>query len=134
MAAVSFDWSDYLTLAEELGKRFDEGSLRSAISRAYYSIYHLALYRAEMNGFRPLPGEGTHAQLWRVFSASPEPDCMRLAIIANRLKEKRNRADYENSYARVAEDVPHLLEDAKKFMTLLGTVPSRHPDPKSTRQ
>ncbi len=134
MAAFSFDWSGYLNLAEELGQRADEGSLRSAISRAYYYVYHLALHRAEANGFKPKPDEGTHAQLWRLFSRSPEPDCHKLAIIANRLREKRNRADYENIFLRVAEEVPLLLEDAKKFTMLLGTVHARHPDQKSMRQ
>ena len=36
-------------LAEELGQRTDEASLRSALSRAYYFVYHLALQRAEAN-------------------------------------------------------------------------------------
>ncbi len=89
-----------------------EGSLRSAISRAYYSVCHLALARAEANTYRALPGEGTHAQLWRVFSESPEPDCQRLAAIGVRLKEKRVRAGYENYFVRIAEDVPFLLADA----------------------
>jgi uncharacterized protein (UPF0332 family) len=134
MAAAPFDWQEYFGLADELGRRADEASLRTAISRAYYYVYHLALARAEANTYRPLPGEGNHTQLWRVFSKSPEPDCQRLAIIAARLKEKRERADYENHYARVAEEVPELLADAQQFAALLGRVPGRHPNPKSLRQ
>lgn len=53
MPAGSFSWSDYLSLAEELGKSVDEASLRTAVSRIYYYVYHLALSRAESNGFRP---------------------------------------------------------------------------------
>ena len=55
--AERFNWSGYLQLAEELGKRSDEASLRSALSRAYYYVYHLALERAEANDFKPIPGE-----------------------------------------------------------------------------
>lgn len=73
MGASSFNWIGYLRLAEELAKRPDEASLRSAISRAYYYIYHLALQRAEANDFAALPGEATHSQLWRVFSNSRNP-------------------------------------------------------------
>ena len=134
MPAVPFDWSEYLRLAGELGMRTDEASLRSAISRAYYFVYHLALARAQANAYKPLPGEGKHTQLWRVFGASPEPDCQRLAIISVRLKEKRERADYENYFARVAEEIPMVLAYAQEFAELLDRLPARHPNPRSMRQ
>jgi len=134
MPAVPFDWSEYLRLADELGGRTDEASLRSAISRAYYYVYHLALSRAEANAYKPLPGEGKHIQLWRVFSGSPEPDCQRLAVIAGRLKEKRERADYENYFIRIADEVPVVLTDARDFANLLNRLPARHPSPSSMRQ
>jgi hypothetical protein len=70
MSSPPFNWSEYFKLAEELGKRPDEASLRSALSRTYYYVFHLALKRAQDNDFKPLPGEGTHTQLWRVFSKS----------------------------------------------------------------
>jgi hypothetical protein len=134
MAAVNFDWSEYFRLADELGARADAASLRTAISRAYYYVYHLALTRAEANDFRALSGEGLHTQLWRVFSTSPEPGCQRLAAIAVRLKEKRERADYQSYYARLQEDIPGLLEDAQTFADLLRQLPARHPNPRSVRQ
>ena len=46
MATQPFDWCAYFLLARELAERQDEASLRSALSRAYYYIYHLALQRA----------------------------------------------------------------------------------------
>lgn len=133
MPAASFSWSDYLSLAEELGKRADEASLRSAVSRTYYYVYHLALSRAERNGFRPLTG-GVHTQLWRLFGSSPEPQCQKLAVIAGRLKQKRERADYEDIYSRLADDVPELLDLARTFASLLNSIPSRHPNSSSMRQ
>src|SRR5258706_14082722 len=131
---MPFDWSEYLTLADELGSRADEASLRSSLSRAYYYVYHFALKRAKDNNFKPLSGEGTHTQLWRVFSMNPEPACRRLAEIAVRLKEKRERADYSPVYARVHEEIPHVLADARDFADRLGRLPARHPNPKSQRQ
>src|SRR5438477_4967283 len=126
---MPFDWSEYLKLAGELGKRMgEEGSLRSSISRAYYYVYHLALQRAQGNNFKPLSGEGTHTQLWRCLSDSPEPDCRRLAEIASRLKEKRERADYNPHFLRIQEEVPELLIDAQNFAALLRKLPERHPD------
>ena len=61
MAAAPFGWSEYLNLAMELGARKDEASLRSAISRAYYYVYHLALERARSNGFTFVIGGYIHS-------------------------------------------------------------------------
>jgi hypothetical protein len=44
---MPFDWNDFLTLAEELAARDDQASKRTAISRAYYSVFHAANARAE---------------------------------------------------------------------------------------
>jgi len=134
MAAQPFDWIGYYTLARELAARADEASRRSAISRAYYYVFNLALARATDNGFRSRPGESTHTQLWRNYSGSPDPDCKRLAVIANRLKEKRERADYEKIYPRINEEVTALINDAQNFANVLGALPQRFPDPARVRQ
>lgn len=134
MAVQPFDWTGYYTLADELAKRADEASLRSAMSRAYYYIYQLALERARSNGFTTLAGEGLHRQLWRNFSDSPEPDCRKLAEIAKRLKDKRERADYQNVYTRINDDVSGMLEDAQTFATRLRALNARFPDPAHVRQ
>jgi hypothetical protein len=133
MAATQFDWSEYLELAEELGRRPDQASLRSALSRAYYYVFHLALKRAQANDFAFVAG-GMHTQLWRVFSESPEPDCRKLGAIASRLKRRRERADYDDVFARADEEIPGTLADTQDFATLLVKLPARHPNPKSMRQ
>ena len=132
--AEQFNWSGYLHLAEELSKRSDEASLRSALSRAYYYVYHLALERAEANDFKPIHGEGTHTQLWRLFILSPEPACKQLAILAGRLKEKRERADYNKNFSRIEEEVPEVLLDAHNFAAQLEKLPTRHPNQASLRR
>lgn len=134
MAAQPFDWSGFLALANELARRQDEASLRSAMSRAYYYVYHLAVERAIRNGFATRPGEGSHTQLWRNYSDSPEPRCRHLAEIAKRLKEKRERADYRKNYPRIHEEVPGMLTDAENFAARLLELPPRFPDPAHVRQ
>ncbi|MDQ2946921.1 MAG: hypothetical protein M3Y27_13425 [Acidobacteriota bacterium] len=94
----------------------------------------MALTRAESNAYKALPGEGTHTQLWRLFSRSPQPGSRKLAVIALRLKEKRERADYETSFVRVAEEVPTLLADAQEFAVLLNMLPASRSNPSSMRQ
>ena len=134
MSGRSFDWIQYLRLAEELSTRDEEECLRSSLSRAYYCIYNLALRRAEQNGFQRKQGESTHAQLWRLFSGSPESECIRLGQIAIRLKDKRERADYETHYRRIDEEVQQVLSDARSFVDKLGKLAPRHPNPNSVRQ
>ncbi|HXM59650.1 MAG TPA: hypothetical protein VN950_02265 [Terriglobales bacterium] len=134
MSPPPFDWSQYFTLANELAKRPEESALRSALSRAYYYVYHLALQRAQANGFTALTGEGKHQQLWRNFKGSPEPDCRKLGEIAGRLKEKRERADYEDNYRRLADEIPQMLADAQDFAARLRRLDPRHPNPTSVRR
>jgi uncharacterized protein (UPF0332 family) len=134
MAARPFDWTGYYTLADELAARADEASRRSAISRAYYYVYHLALARAASNGFRIIEGEASHKQLWRNYGDSPEPDCRKLAEIAKRLKEKRERADYNKSYPRIDDEINELINDAQNFANRLVALPQRFPDPAHVRQ
>jgi uncharacterized protein (UPF0332 family) len=134
MAAQSFDWSKYHDLANELSKRHDEASLRSALSRAYYYVYHIALERAEANSFTVRAGEGSHTQLWRVFSGSPVAECQKLAEIASRLKQKRERADYNQRYVRIEEDIPEMLDEVGQFAVKLKQLDHRLPNPASQRK
>jgi uncharacterized protein (UPF0332 family) len=134
MASSPFDWSQYFRLADELGKRSDDASLRSSISRAYYFVYHLALNRAMANDLTLKLNEGTHAQLWLVFTGNPEPECQRLGAIGSRMKEKRVRADYRDYFPRIKDEVPAVLEDAEDFANRLRRLDPRHPNPKSRRR
>src|SRR5437764_113316 len=112
---MAFDWSTYLLLAEDLAKNKDEASLRSAISRAYYYVYHIALTRAEGNAFTPNKDAPSHKQLWAFFSGSPDPGCQMLAQLGVRLKYKRAQADYHDIFTRISEEVPQMIQDAKDF-------------------
>jgi hypothetical protein len=134
MATQPFDWSTYLVLARDLATRVDEAALRSSLSRAYYYVYHLGLARAQTNGFNAMPGESSHKQLWRLFTDNPEAQCAQLGQLAMRLKQKRERADYEPDYVRIGEDLPTVLEDVQRFAAGLVQLPARHPSPASTRQ
>jgi uncharacterized protein (UPF0332 family) len=55
---MSFDWADYLKLAEGLQANPDmpgprEASLRTATSRAYYAAFQCAIDFAKSEGFQP---------------------------------------------------------------------------------
>jgi uncharacterized protein (UPF0332 family) len=120
MANHAFDWSDYFKLASELATRPEERCLRTAISRAYYYVYHLARKRVLDNRFHVIPGGDSHKQVWEKFDASPEPDCKKLYSLALRLKDKRQQADYNATYPRIQDEFPAILELTKEFADRLA--------------
>ena len=103
---MTFDWSQYLVLAEALATQPDnEAALRSAVSRAYYAAFCLARehllnthipYRS-----RPHRPRLSHRAVWRTYQRDVD---RRIAMDGNRLRELRNLVDYE--------DVVHDLDSA----------------------
>jgi len=127
MAAKPFDWPDYLTLADELANRTEEYCLRTAISRAYYYVYHLARNRVTDNGFIIVRGGDTHKQVWEKFDASPYFDSKKLYQLAKRLQDKRRQADYDIPYPKIEGEFPEVLNLARKFAGDLGRLNARLP-------
>lgn len=72
---MPFDWDGYLFLAEELALRVDEAAKRSAISRAYYSVFNLAFARAESTAGSFPGGESYHNWCWNKFDTTPDALC-----------------------------------------------------------
>ncbi len=127
MATTQFDWYEYFKLAQELGKRREETSLRTAISRAYYFVFHLALDRVLANDSSLKHDKVSHADLWKMFSNNPEIGCQTLAAIGSRMRDKRVRADYRDVFVRVEDEVPWVLQDAQDFANVLATLEKQHP-------
>ena len=129
---MPFDFNDYLTVAEELAANGDEGSKRSAISRAYYSVYHLALKRAETN-VGPHPrnsGKGSHQWCWDLYLTTPHHACRQLAADGDRMKRLRVKADYKPAdIPRLDDEVARILQDARQFRSEISARDARYPEP-----
>jgi hypothetical protein len=115
VAIEQFDWTEFLLLAEELAIRPEERFLRTAISRAYYFVYHLARQRVVDNGFHIVRGGDTHKQVWEKFDASPDFACKKLYQMGRKLKDKRQQADYDRIYTRIDGEFPELLILTRRF-------------------
>jgi uncharacterized protein (UPF0332 family) len=128
---MPFDWNQYLILAKSLAEaNQDEARLRSAVSRAYYSAFKLALIRAEANGYRDRVDEtgSSHKLLWDLYGRNRgSADCCELSLIGPRMKRRRVKADYNSEYARLAEDVRDAISDADKCVELLSRLPAEMP-------
>jgi hypothetical protein len=125
---MPFEWPEYLTLAEELSKRTEESCIRTAISRTYYYVYHLARQRLIDNQFVIVRGGDTHKQVWEKFQGDADHRCRKLNDLGKILHDKRKHADYDNPYSgRIEAEFPTLLEMAKRFAADLANLEARLP-------
>jgi uncharacterized protein (UPF0332 family) len=124
---MSFNWFDFLTLADALLRTpsspgLEEASLRSAISRAYYAAFCSARNFARDRGEIAPTGTGRDHQLVKNhFSTSPNRIRRKIGADLDRLRRRRNRADYTDvlvgrpvplarSSVAMAQDVLNALD------------------------
>ncbi len=125
---TDFDWHDYLRLAQQLAPLEDEAAKRTAISRAYYFMFHLARERAMRNGCKLSYAESSHKSVWDVYIRSPDTDCKSLGLEGSRLRERRNVADYDLPFkGRLPDDVQDAIEKAAAFSQRLAALDPRQP-------
>jgi len=127
---MAFDWNHFLALAEELARRPDDTSERTAISRAYYSAFNLAFARAETTvGPRP-EGASYHQWCWNHYTRSGDRSCRQLGVDGDRMKRLRVKADYKGAdIPRLDDRVRGMLDDARQFMVDLAALDPIHPLP-----
>jgi uncharacterized protein (UPF0332 family) len=99
---MSFNWEDYLILAEVLLKgrstlASEEACLRSAISRSYYSVFICARNFAASRGELAPTGTGRdHGLIREHFKRSSDRNRKQIYAYLNRLSKSRKTADYDN--------------------------------------
>jgi len=101
---MTYDWSEFLTLAEGLFSAPDspgppEAAFRTAASRAYYSAFHSALTLACREGYQAGYMKDDHRGVPAHFRDSRHRDALRskIATELDRLRDFRNEADYRHS-------------------------------------
>jgi hypothetical protein len=127
MASPVFDWSDYLTPANQLATNGDEASHRTAISRAYYCVYHKATEHAVASG---CVDPQSHVRLWNLY-ADKQTDraCIKLGRVGDRMKKERVDADYKPAAGRITDRMNVQLRRANDFLARLSTLPPGLPIP-----
>ncbi|MGG1553542.1 hypothetical protein [Paenibacillus ferrarius] len=123
---MSFNWNKYHTLAQELSQKPGEENKRSAISRAYYSVYCIAYkyYKDNLtNGLTiKLKDASMHTVVWDAFKKNGNKNkktIQKLGILGERLKEARKKADYEEV---IQEDISKVTQKAMKEATEAHTL------------
>lgn len=127
---MPFDWADYRVLAKTLSQNADEASRRSAISRAYYSAYHLAVGHLSEHFNFQISKDKSHDTVWRAFSAKGR-SYAEVWNKGDKLKKLRVDADYDADAFIGSETVAFSLQLADRIVTILQGIQQQKSSPPS---
>lgn len=124
---MKFDWSEYLNLAQELAASTEEAKLRSAISRAYYSVFCLARnYLRDIEQDPRLSRNKTYdindhqyvAEEF-IYNRSKSQKITEIGRNLTRLRKIRNQADYEDTIFQLQKEVVRSLSLVQHIISAL---------------
>ena len=122
---MSFDWVQYLGLAQELFEQastspLKDADLRSSISRAYYAAFHRARSRLYEKWGISLPTDATaHIEIRRELRLRGQ---QRIVVILNRMRVDRNKADYDDFITNLTFTAQENLRRAKQVIAELRSL------------
>lgn len=125
---MSFDWSEYLSLAQELAGQSgrvanQESKYRSAISRAYYAAFCKARnYLRDVEGQAIPAGGKSHTYVRDEYRNNSTRTRRRIGEKLNRLRSDRNRADYEDVFTRPSDVAIESIRLSREIISLLDTL------------
>ena len=117
---MSFDWKDYIDLAEDLLSNKKESYLRSSISRAYYGVFCLARNKKNYQKYRTQKGENIHWMVINAYRKSNDPLEQRIGINLDNLRRTRNDADYKGEKTINRKNAERVIMKAKQILILMG--------------
>lgn len=111
--------SDFLVLAEKWVQAPTEAEWRSAVSRAYYGVFHQARNLIRDLGFVVPRGDQAHAYLWLRLSNSLHAQLQLAGSELNSLRRERNRADYDLDRTLGHDDARLQVQAARQISRIL---------------
>ncbi len=115
---MKFDWSEYFNLAEELGDvNNNEAQKRSSISRAYYAAFCTARnYLIDDLGCQAGRDENVHKYVAQKFQDNNNRKMREIGNDLSRLRQLRNKADYEDTIFNINQNTKFALKLAKNII------------------
>ncbi len=123
---MSFDWSAYFNLAQELARKparspRKEALLRTAISRAYYAAFIQARnYLRDTEGHLISASSDVFIYVKNEFYNSSDLARKAIGKKLNLLRRYRNKADYDDTLANLPAVTQEALKLAKQIITALN--------------
>jgi uncharacterized protein (UPF0332 family) len=123
-------WDEFLNTAERLALGATEADWRSAVSRAYYGLFHYLREVLLAGGLNLGAGGACHFNLYAGLMNCGIAAAARLAPRLDRLREARVKADYNMnrlvSRSIAQQEVQEARSLAADFQSVLSTVPPAH--------
>lgn len=125
---MPFDWQEYLRLAEKLlenpgAAMHAEAAGRSAVSRAYYSVYcSVRNYASAHDGYIPLGESEDHKLLVQHFDRTNRGDVARQL---QQLRRWRNDADYADTLVNVSAMAKNAISEAHRVRNKIEAAAAR---------
>ncbi len=126
---MSFNWSEYLILAQELTSQstassIQEAHLRSAISRAYYASFCEARnLLSNKDGYQTPFGVNVHLDVADKFEKSIDVTRQNVGSLLHHMRSIRNIVDYRDIFfGDHLGRTKAILTEAEEVIRLLGTL------------
>ncbi len=123
---MSFDWSEYFFLAQELAghptdRAGQEARLRAAISRAYYATFCSARNLLRDKDSIAIPrNKNPHEFVISRFRKNQHPLRRKIGDDLDRLRRRRNKADYEDTILDIHRIAETALRLAQRTLSTLN--------------
>ena len=119
---MSFDWSQFLSLVQDLNRAVfrdstEEARFRSAISRAYYAALHCARKRLLAEDTRV--SSSVHTYVPQAFRDSHDKARKRIGNQLNQLLVSRHKADYDDDFPGLPHERDRVLRQASEVIESL---------------
>lgn len=121
-ASEPFRWLDFIELASELAERQDEASLRTAVSRSYYALFHTAQVVLEHldPDYSVHRSRDSHKQVWDRLGSIGRRQTKSAMNRGRSLLHTRKQADYRlkgsSDWPKTAKDAVARAESAIKVL------------------
>lgn len=114
---MSFDWKDYVYLAEDLLNRTEESCYRSSVSRDYYGVFCIARNR---KSYKSYTGPDVHQKVINEYKNSGDKKEQDIGRILDKLRKSRNDADYNEDRPINKGLAERVVFSAKRILTSMG--------------
>ena len=113
---MSFNWNDYVDLAEDLLNRTEESCFRSSISRAYYGVFCTV---RNIKGYNNYAGPDVHWKVINEYKSSRDKKEQNIGRILDKLRKARNDADYNEVKTINKKLAERIVISAKDILILI---------------
>ena len=114
---MAFDFREFLAVAERLAASNDEGDQRSAISRAYYAVFHRARDLVRTENYYPGRTRLDHRGVWSALKEDADVARANIGERGQRNHRARLNADYDRQFpGKLPQRTRQLVDEAKALV------------------